>query len=239
MVQRYQKSFPEQRSPYAAKVRFFDREGIRNTLGDLLARYYRAEKKNAKDDDAGDDDEDCTMVESFSDMRDTVTAFMALFCDQLEFETEEDAHSFLKQAKSEDDPKILETLVDWADSVTEKCLKGETALMIERSTTDDLLWALQPYTYQIGGLEGQGIIAPWPLVSAIDFGLEHPLLKEGIVFVDSPGLSDANTSRSKNAILSHRECTHKIVVAEIGRAEAAFAYGSRHERDDQGGGEDA
>jgi hypothetical protein len=220
VVQRYQKSFPEQTSPYAAKVRFFNKEGIRNTLGDLLARYYRAEKKNAKDDEDGDGDEDGTTVESYGDMRDTVTAFMALFCDQLEFETEEEAHSFLKQAKSENDPKILETLVDWADNVIEKCLKGKTALMIERSTTDDLLWALQPYTYQIGGLEGQGIVAPWPLVSAIDFGLEHPLLKEGIVFVDSPGLSDANTSRSKNAILSHRECTHKIVVAEIGRAEA-------------------
>jgi hypothetical protein len=220
VVQRYQKSFPEQTSPYAAKVRFFNKEGIRNTLGDLLARYYRAEKKNAKDDEDGDEDEDGTTVESYGDMRDTVTAFMALFCDQLEFETEEEAHFFLKQAKSENDPKILETLVDWADNVIEKCLKGKTALMIERSTTDDLLWALQPYTYQIGGLEGQGIVAPWPLVSAIDFGLEHPLLKEGIVFVDSPGLSDANTSRSKNAILSHRECTHKIVVAEIGRAEA-------------------
>jgi hypothetical protein len=201
-------------------VCFFNKEGIRNTLGDLLARYYRAAKKDAKDDEDGDNDEDCTMVESYGDMRDTVTAFTALFCDQLEFETEEDAHSFLKQAKSENDPKILEMLVDWAENVVEKCLKGETSLMIERSTTDDLLWALQPYTYQIGGLEGRGIIAPWPLVSAIDFGLENPLLNEGIVFVDSPGLSDANTSRSKNAILSHRECTHKIVVAEIGRAEA-------------------
>jgi hypothetical protein len=220
VVQRYQKSLPGQTSLYAAKVHFFNKEGIRNTLGDLLARYYRAAKKNTKDDEDGDDDEDCTMVESYGDMRDTITAFTALFCDQLEFETEEDAHSFLKEAKSENDPRILDTLVGWADNVIDDCLQGKEALMIERSTTDDLLWALQPYTYQIGGLEGQGIIAPWPLVSAIDFGLEHPLLKEGIVFVDSPGLSDANTSRSKNAIKPHHDCTHKIVVAEIGRAEA-------------------
>jgi hypothetical protein len=117
-------------------------------------------------------------------------------------------------------PRILDTLVDWADAAIQRCLKGESALLIERSTTEDLLWALQPYTYQVAGLEGRGIIALWPLVSAIDFGLDHPLLKEGIVFVDSPGLSDANTSRSKAAIVSHRECTHKIIVAEIGRAEA-------------------
>jgi hypothetical protein len=153
-------------------------------------------------------------------MRDTITAFTALFCEHLEFETEGAAHSFLKQAKSDKDPKILNTLVNWADDIIEKCLDGKVSLLIEGSTTEELLWALQPYTYQIGGLEGDGIVAPWPLVNAIEFGLDHPLLNQGIVFVDSPGLSDANSSRSKNAIMSHRECTHKIVVAEIGRAEA-------------------
>jgi hypothetical protein len=225
VVQRYQKMFPDQTSPFAAKVRFFDREGVRDTIGDLLTKYYRAANKNVTDggEGEGDDDEDCASVETYGDMRDTVTAFMALFCDQVDFETDDDAHSFLKQAKSEKDPKVLDTLVDWANEMIEKRLDGKTALLIERSTTDDLLWALQPYTYQISGFEGQGLVAPWPLVSAIDFGLDHPLLKEGIVFVDSPGLSDANSSRSKNAILSHRECTHKIVVAEIGRAEADMA----------------
>jgi hypothetical protein len=224
VVQRYQKAFPDQSSTYAAKVRFFDREGIRNTIGDLLARYYRAANKDVKDEEDcegdGDDDRDYTRVESYGDMRDSMTAFKALFCEQLEFETEERAHAFLKQAKSENDPRILNTLVDWADTVVERRLDGKTAILIENSTTDGLLWELQPYTYQIGGLEDEGIVAPRPLVSAIDFGLEHPLLNEGIVFVDSPGLSDANSSRARNAILSHRECTHKMVVADIGRAEA-------------------
>ena len=205
-------------------MRFFNREGIRNTIGDLLARYYRAANKDVKDeedcDGDGDDDRDYTRVESYGDMRDSMTAFKALFCEELEFETEERAHAFLKQAKSENDPRILNTLVDWADTLVDRRLDGKTALLIENSTTDGLLWELQPYTYQIGGLEDEGIVAPWPLVSAIDFGLEHPLLNEGIVLVDSPGLSDANSSRARNAILSHRECTHKMVVADIGRAEA-------------------
>lgn len=57
-------------------------------------------------------------------------------------------------------------------------------------------------------------------MSTVDIGLDHPLLNEGIVFVDSPGLSDANAVRSKNASKHHRKCTHKIVVTQIGRAEA-------------------
>lgn len=208
--------FPKQSSPFAAKVRFFNRHEIHNTLGDLLAKYFRAANKTVKD-------EDSTKVESYGDMRDAMTAFMALFCQQLEFENEEIAHSFLKKARNEKDPKILDTLVDWAEDIVLKFLDGGDALLVENSTTEGLLWALQPFTYQISGPEGAGVVAPWPLVSAIEFGLDHPLLKEGIVFVDSPGLSDANSSRSKNAILSHRECTHKIVVAEIGRAEADAA----------------
>lgn len=224
VVQRYQKMFPEQSSPFAAKVRFFNRDEIRNTLGDLLAKYYRAANKEVKDEeDCDGENEDYTRVESYGDMRDTITAFTALFCEHVEFATEEAAHPFLKQAKSENDRRILNTLVEWADSLVEEYLGEKTALLIENSTPDRLLWDLQPFTYQIGGPEGQGVVAPWPLVSAIDFGLEHPLLNEGIVFVDSPGLSDTNSSRSKNAILSHRECTHKIIVAEIGRAEAAEA----------------
>ena len=211
--------FPEQSSPFAAKVRFFSREEIRNILEGLLAKYYRA-ADTSDNDEEGDDDEDATKVESYSDMRDAITAFMALLCNQEEFETEEKAHATLKATKTEEHATLLDQMTEWADDIVQARLGGEAFVLVEDSTPDDLLWQLQPYTYQIGGLEGQGMIAPWPLVSAIDFGLDHPLLNEGIVFVDSPGLSDANSSRSRNAIVNHRECTHKIAVAEIGRAEA-------------------
>lgn len=213
--------FPEQTSPFAAKVRFFKREEIRNILGDLLATYYRAANKD--EEDSAVKDEVHTKVESYRDTQGTVSAFSAIFCEHPEFATAEAAESFLNQAKSERDPRILSTLVAWADTVVEGYLEGKTSLLKENSTTDGLLFELQPFTYQIEGSEDQGRISPWPLVSAIDFGLDHPLLNEGIIFVDSPGLSDANSSRSKNAILSHRECTHKIIVAEIGRAEAGEA----------------
>jgi hypothetical protein len=222
MPQRYQKMFLEQSSPFAAKVRFFNEEETRTTLGDLLAKYYRAANKDIKDEEEDGDYEkmDSSKFESFGDMQDTITAYTALFCEHPEFATTEAASSFLAQARSEKDPRILDILVEWANAVVEEYLDGKPELLIENSTTDKLLWDLQPFTYQLGGSEGQGETQPWPLVSAIDFGLDHPLLNEGIVFVDSPGLSDANSSRSKNATLSQRECTHKIIVVEIGRAEA-------------------
>jgi hypothetical protein len=212
------KMFDSQKSPFAAKVFFFTTSQIRKILRALLAKYYRAANKEDKDDE--EDDLQGSKVESFGEMRDTLTAFMALFCDQEQFKTEESAGKYLQHAKSENDPVILEQLVLWAGEVVDRFTKGNDFVIIEKSTPEDLLWALQPYTYQIGGIDGEGEVSPWPLVSVIHFGLDHPLLNEGVVFVDSPGLSDANAVRSRNAIKHHRECTHKIVVAEIGRAEA-------------------
>lgn len=209
--------FDSQKSPFAAKVFFFNRTQIRGIMSSLLAKYYRAANKEKEEED---DEQQGSNVESFGEMRDTVVAFMAMFCDREQFETEAAAHKYLQQASSENDPTILEDLVDWAGDVVQNIMDGSDFLLVEGSTPEDLLWALQPYTYQIGGLDGEGEVSPWPLVSVIDFGLDHPLLNEGVVFVDSPGLSDANAVRSRNAIKHHRKCTHKIVVAEIGRAEA-------------------
>ena len=209
--------FDSQKSPFAAKVFFFNRSQIRGIMGALLTKYYRAANKEKEEDD---DDQQGSNVESFGEMRDTIAAFMALFCDKEEFETESAAHKYLQQAKSENDQAILEELVDLAGEVVQNFMDGNEFVLIEKSTPEELLWALQPYTYQIGGIDGEGEVSPWPLVSVIDFGLDHPLLNEGVVFVDSPGLSDANAVRSRNAIKHHRKCTHKIVVAEIGRAEA-------------------
>jgi hypothetical protein len=217
VVQRYRKMFDFQKSPFAAKVFFFNGSQIRGIMSALPAKYYRAANKEKEEDD---DDQQGSNVESFGEKRDTITAFMALFCDKEQFETETLAHKYLQQASSEHDRLILDELVDWAGDVVQNVIEGNEFLLIEKSTPEELLWKLQPYTYQVGGIDGDGVVSPWPLVSVIDIRLDHPLLNEGVVFVDSPGLSDANAERSRNAIKHHRKCTHKIVVAEIGRAEA-------------------
>jgi hypothetical protein len=211
-------SFPGQNASFAAKVYFFNRDEIRSILGSLLAKYFNAANKEVKDED-DDNDEQSSGVEAYGDMRDTVVACMALFCERDEFESEENAHEFLKQMKSEHDEVFLEVLLEWAVDVVHNALEGQEAKTFETSTAEELLWRLQPFTYQVGGIDGAGVIAPWPLVCRIDFGLDHPLLKEGVIFVDSPGLSDANAARSRNAVNHHRECTHKIAVAHVGRAE--------------------
>ena len=47
-------------------------------------------------------------------MRDTVVACIPLFCEHHDFESEENAHEFLRQMKSEHDEVFLEILLEWA-----------------------------------------------------------------------------------------------------------------------------
>jgi hypothetical protein len=126
------KMFDSQKSPFAAKVFFFTPLQIRGILSALLAKHYRAANKEDKDDE--DDDQQGSKVESFGEMRDTLAAFTALFCDQEQFESEDSASNYLQQAKSENDSKILEELVGWAVDVVNRFLEGNDFVTIEKST---------------------------------------------------------------------------------------------------------
>lgn len=213
------KQFSDQTTPFAAKVSFFDKDAIRDILGSLIAKYYRACGK--EDDDETDVKDHNAKVESFGDMRDCVSALMSLFCGHEDFETDVKAHASLKRAQDDENTEqLLDLLTERAQDLVALYLDGQEYVTVTSSTPQELLFQLQPFTYQLDGIDGEGTPCPWPLVKVIEFGLDHPLLNEGIIFVDSPGLSDANTSRSKNAVEHHRLCTHKIAVAEIGRAEA-------------------
>jgi hypothetical protein len=216
--------FQAQSSPFAAKVRFFDGNQVRDVIASLLAKFYRAAKTAEADVEEVDDaDDQGSHVESFNEMQVTVTAFTSLFCDREGFESEGATRRTLKKAQSENDQRLLRLLVPWAEELVQLHLGHRNLVTFESATTELLLFKLRPYTHQIPGLDGACIPAPWPLVAAIDFGLDHPLLNEGIIFVDSPGLTDVNSARSQNAARYHRECSHMIAAADIGRAESDAA----------------
>lgn len=157
--------------------------------------------------------------ENFSDVNSVIESFMALFNDQPEFENETAAKRYLDGLACENDEGILNTLSCWAQSVVAAHLESEPVVTVEASTPADLLFKLQPYTHTNDEEQGVRLVDPWPLVSVIDFSFDNPLLNEDIIFVDSPGISDANFTRAENAIRHHRKCTHKLSVADIARVK--------------------
>lgn len=210
------KMFDDQNSPFAAKVYFFNPDEIKAILRSLIARYYRAKGRGDSSDDEDEGGEDDGP--DFSEKSTVLEAMMPLFCDQVEFETVDSAMRFLDTIQSEDDELMLDRLTDWAHAVKESHLKSNDFVQVAASTADQLIGYLQPYSSTIEGEFGRGRTQPWPLVRQIDFGMDIRILNDGIILVDSPGISDANSIRAANAKAAHSRCTHKIHVANAGRA---------------------
>jgi hypothetical protein len=144
----------------------------------LLTKYYHVATQNRNDDDEAETKEH--RVENYTDIRTVLDTFRALFCDLEEFETEEKAQEYLDCNGSESNEGALEKLAAYAQGVISDHLNGQYHVSVDASTVEELLFKLQPYPYSLSGEEGQTSSSPWPLVSVIDFGLEHPLLNEGI-----------------------------------------------------------
>ena len=211
------KQFPDQGAPFSARVYFFGIEEIRAILKAHLQKYYMAagfEKDETDEDDKKDD-----QVQNYNDIRTVLDTFMALFSGHEEFQNDDQARAYLKEARDQNIGDIVEQLASYADDVLSMHLAGNNFVRVEASTPEELLYLLQPYTYTLGGEDALGASMPWQLVSVIDFGLDVPLLNEGIVFVDSPCLSDGHSTRAENAARYHKTCTHKVTVAEIRRAK--------------------
>ncbi|KAK3613663.1 hypothetical protein LTR56_027750 [Elasticomyces elasticus] len=126
--------------------------------------------------------------------------------------------SFSASATSEDDEAILDTLWEWADALMVRVLGTNTTIIHEASTTQSLLWSLAPFQYTVEQRDGEPMVSPWPFVSYIRFGLDSELLKAGVVLCDLPGLSDANQTRVNNAMNHLRQCSHYMIISEVGRA---------------------
>lgn len=211
-------AFEGQTHPYTAKVYFFTTQEIREIMRSMLIKYHRATSTSIKDEQDDEEGED-VKSENYNEVRTVLDMLASLFCDKAEFETDGAARDYLSKAEAEDDDAIVDELTTWAVDVVSDHLENKDMVTLGKYTPDELLFALQPYTYRLGGEEGEGVPDPWPLVSVIDFGLDVPLLRSGIVLVDAPGISDSNSARRDNSVRYQRQCTHKITVAPIARAK--------------------
>lgn len=212
------KTFPDQHSTYAAKVYFYNKQEIKYILRSLLAKYWRAviKREPSDEDDEADGNDDGGA--NFTDRSTVIETLRPLFSDKDEFESDEAAMEYLKTASCEFDEIILDELMGWAIEALDSHLHGDDCVRITASTADELLDSLQPFTHTLEDTLGIDLCQPWPLVRQIDFGLDIPLLNDGAILVDSPGVSDANSTRAASAKKIHLKCGHRIYVTKVGRA---------------------
>lgn len=92
-------------------------------------------------------------------------------------------------------------------------------MIITASTPGDLNARLARYNTQVDNEDGTS--EPWlsPMVSLIKFHFDDPLTKHGMVFLDTPGLTDLNRTRRISAVDYKRQKTHSLIVSDILRAQ--------------------
>lgn len=74
------------------------------------------------------------------------------------------------------------------------------------------------YITQPDADDGTVAQALWPMVRLVKYHFDDPLTKHGMVFLDTPGLSDLNRTRRLSALEFNRKKTHAMVVTSASRA---------------------
>jgi hypothetical protein len=166
-----------------------------------------------------DDDFDNRSVSGLT----AVKTIQALFCDRPECASEEAITALLREASSETDKNVIQKMIIWSKELIRKYAKQDDGLVsvVEHTTTQGLLQKLREYTFNGADEDefAEPAVSPWPLIKKITFGLDSPMLNDGVILVDLPGVHDSNSTRRRTVGKALVECTHYLVVAQISRAQ--------------------
>lgn len=206
--------------PFRAVVNFFSRQDRRYILADLVAAYYRASH--------GDEDSDSVILastqngaeeEDLNIRTDVANAFTSLFCVHPQCRDSYAVKQFLDSATSEDDPRILNQIYDWADRAIRQVAGQTCTVVIEASTGGEMLKKLEPYSIYVEDDDGSKAQSLWPLVSIITVHFDDPITRLGIVFMDVPGSTDTSRTRRMSAAKHKQLRTHVLIVTDAARAK--------------------
>lgn len=166
-----------------------------------------------------DDDFDNRSVSGLT----AIKTIQALFCDRPECASEEAITGLLSEASNETDKNVIQKMIIWSKELIRKYAKQDDDLIsvVEHTTTQGLLQKLREYTFN-GADEDEftePMVSPWSLIKKITFGLDSPMLNDGVILMDLPGVHDSNSTRRRTVGKALAACTHYLVVAQINRAQ--------------------
>lgn len=206
----------DQQTPFLAEVFFFPTQERRDLLASYLKDYFRALHHN------GDEEGPAEASENVTIRTEVVKAFLALFQDKEECQTKAEVRKFLDTAESEDDPDILTKIFSWSENLIRRARNTKHTVVLTASTAGELLTQLESFATEMDAEDG---CALWPLVSLIRFHFDDPLTKLGIIFLDTPGITDHNRTRKLSALKYSRNKSHALIVTEAGRAQSDNSVG--------------
>ncbi|KAK5708571.1 hypothetical protein LTR17_020555 [Elasticomyces elasticus] len=148
-------------------------------------------------------------------------AFMAMFGNEPQFQTEEDAHEFLRG----DSNDVLSTVNTWCDELASE---AATQVLLQADTAEELQVLLQRYNDSHCSKE---VAAAWPLVDRIHVGIQGCKILEFISITDCPGLGDTDVLRAsayKRLLRDHDELWIVVDVQRILSEGTASSFVRQH-----------
>ncbi|KAI8942139.1 hypothetical protein NX059_000229 [Plenodomus lindquistii] len=91
-------------------------------------------------------------------------------------------------------------------------LDSEGVATFSKSTPKELLEIVKPF---LSNVDGEPCL--WPIVDCVTIRLSHPLLQQGLEFIDLPGSGDINMSRAKHADEVKDSVDVEIVLGDTDR----------------------
>lgn len=210
---------PKQSTPFRAEIEYYSEAELEALITFLFKEAYASLPSSDAGSEALDDEFDNRNVSGLT----AIKTIQTLFCDKPECASEEAIAGILSEASGETDKTFIQKMIIWSRELIRKYAKQDDGLVsvVEHTTTQGLLQKLREYTFN-GADEDEfadPVVSPWPLIKKITFGLDSPMLNDGVILMDLPGVHDSNSTRRRTVGKALAECTHYLVVAQISRAQ--------------------
>lgn len=218
VVVEYAQATATQKHPFQASVMFLSRQACRDMVKEQLRNYwlYMTMEEDEVDEEVANE----RRLTSGTCM----ALFSSLFMGHPEFQDRERAESFLGDAESAEDPRLLSELLSWTDHILDEFMLDDDdndVATLNANTASQISDSIKPFTMAMEDplFDGTDIVCcPWPLVKKVRVSLNSRILEQGIIIADLPGTTDKIRSRVDNAKRYLQQCDMTIVVNNMARA---------------------
>jgi hypothetical protein len=158
----YQKAWPQQDTPFAAEIVFFDAQRRKSILESHVDDYcrYHSELREDLDEDALD--------ESEGRYNTALEVFQALFADRPEFMDDDSTSCFLQCGRDKGNKYLLDRFVTWTGAMVSKYKMKDGSVRRQAFTVVELANQVEPFAKTVSTLEGENPTpSPWPLVEVV------------------------------------------------------------------------
>ncbi|KAF2103699.1 hypothetical protein NA57DRAFT_69912 [Rhizodiscina lignyota] len=202
-------------------------------------RYARAYLPNggAVDSDNEDDIEheeiDQTLNETEGedpdgklDAQTAIENLTTLFSEHDEFKNYRAVRAFLLSKSADHESDIMEQLDTMTENLWNKIEHDNGNIVMDADSVSTLMTMIEPFTTRKEMADEDSVFIPeesepcfWPWVLSVTIHFSHRLLEAGIKLMDLPGTTDTNRLRVETTYQTLRDCSHRIIVCDITRAE--------------------